>query len=210
MRILVLVLMCLAPLLAKAGGLPPEGEVRTHRGVDLVGTTYADRDSEDFFRVAGMAVDMVRSLPRAEWNRSGLIRRIIYNPPSKYRDIDDETAHFTGVYYPEPMNRWPAPMLMNRSARYASALELALAIVSAGILAEDHRKYVDMSGSAAGRESGEYRQLRLLMTKSASADVQLSADCRNLVAVYNALRILNPQSMELNQRVREINNRGCR
>lgn len=101
-------------------------------------------------------------------------------------------------------------MLMNRSARYASALELALAIVSAGILAEDHRKYVDMSGSAAGRESGEYRQLRLLMTKSASADVQLSADCRNLVAVYNALRILNPQSMELNQRVREINNRGCR
>ena len=210
MRLPVLLLICLFPIMAKAGGLPPEGETRTYKGVELVGTTYADRSSEDFFRIGRLAIDMVRSLPRAEWNRTGLIRKIIYNPPSKFRNIKDETAHFTGVYYPDPMKKWPAPMLMNRSAKYVSALDVALAIVSAGILADDHRRFVNLSGNATGRDSGEYRKLRLLMTKSAPNDVQLSADCRNLIATYNALKALSPQSMELNDRVREINNRGCR
>ena len=60
---------------------PPQGPTETYRGVKLIGTGYPKRKNTKFFRNAKIAIDMVRKLPKAEWNQSANIKTILYNPP---------------------------------------------------------------------------------------------------------------------------------
>jgi hypothetical protein len=59
------------------------------------------------------------------------------------------------------------------------------------------------------RMQREYELLRGLMTDSLHPDLTLKSDCRLLIASYRALKVINPQSTELNARVRVLNDRGC-
>jgi hypothetical protein len=86
MRLFLLLALLLLPPAGLAQDLPEPGETRTYKGVELVGTAFPDRKNDDFFRIGRIAIDLLGRLPRANWNQSGLIRRIIYNPPSKHRE----------------------------------------------------------------------------------------------------------------------------
>lgn len=202
--------------------IPPAGETQTYKGFTLIGTTYKDRSSRDFFRIARLAIDMVDDLPEADWNRTQVVRTIYYNPPSKYRAASPKD-NITATYVMTGLYDYPGPIVMYRSAKYASALNLALALVGAGIYAEDHRLFAELHDRITADRSGErpipatekervhqlYGLLHALITQQAPPDVMLKADCRVLISVYNAMKLIHPESLEFNARVRQMNDRGC-
>lgn len=202
--------------------IPAAGEQQTYKGFTFYGTTFKDRKSEDFFRIARLAVDMLGELPDADWNRSQVVRTIYYNPPSKFREPSDKD-NITATYVVLGLHEYPGPIVMYRSARYATALELALSLVGAGIYADDHRMFAAMHARLQAHQRGSkpipegerqeferlYRVLHALLSNTAPPDLVLKADCRVLIAVYNALRVLNPESLEFNLRIRQMNERGC-
>ena len=215
--------LCLVPAFAAADKLPPPGETREYKGVRLIGTAYPDRKSDEFFRMAQQAVDMIRTLPDADWNRTGLIGTIIYDPPSPHRELEGSSRHVSISYIIIDRMDWPGPVVVPKSTKYISALDMALALVAAGIASYDHKRFVSVTRRLeaidAGRETASaewlskarraHEILTMLLSNTAPKALQLRLDCRNYAAALKALKVLSPSSERVHAMTAELNERGC-
>lgn len=206
-----------------AQAFPPEGEIQTYKGVTLVGTTYPKRSSKDFFRLARRAIDMAESLPDTDWNHSHLIERIVYDPPSPHRQEKGVGRNIVAVYTVPADDSWPAPIIMYKSAKYASSLQLVLSLVGNGFHAHDHRRratlHDELSAVKNGRKSmpkaeynrklAEYKVLVRHQSGAMEPDEKIRRECNIQVAIYRTLEILHPDDRSIHARAKELTARNC-
>lgn len=200
-----------------------EGPTQNYKGITLVGTAYKDHSNRAFFEQIKFAIDMVEGLPEADWNQTKLIKRIVYDPPSKFRKKNDVYTNIVGVYLIGDWKEWPAPIVIYKDMKYASALDVALSIVGNAMQAERHQTLAinlktiqDIKGgktpnnktklAAAKKEAS--RILRIV-NKSAPPDELLADDCRFRIAIYEAHKELFPDKRKLDAMSRELNRHGC-
>lgn len=206
-----------------ANALPPEGEIQSYKGVTLVGTTYPKRNSKNFFRLARRAIDMVSTLPKEGWHHGSLITKIVYDPPSPHRKTKGHARNIVAVYTVDPEDSWPAPIIMYKSAKYASALQLALSLIANSFHADDHRKrarlYRELKAAKSGgkkmsqaeydRKLAAYKVLIDHQSGRMDPDEKIRKECNIKLGVYKALKILHPEDRSINARANQLTERNC-
>lgn len=219
---MVLAILIVLPL-SQASALPPAGEEQIYKGVTLIGTTDTNRSSKDFFRLAGRAIDMVRSLSKADRNHGDLIQTVIYDPPSPNRTTTGVNRNIVAVYTLPADDSWPAPIIMYKSAKYASSLELALSLVGNAFHAKTHKQRAalradmeasnsrkrKLSRSAYNAKLAEWKKLSERASGKMAPDEIIRDDCKIQLAIYNALRILHPEDRNINARAARLTERNC-
>lgn len=220
-----LFLVCSVPLsVADDSGYPPAGETIVYKGVTLVGTTYKFRNSEKFFSYMKTAIDMVETLPDVDWNHTGLIKKVVYDPPSKQRKSSAALPGRLGYYWAKDAAVFPAPVFYFGSVRMVAGIDLALMLVEQGRVAAKHERLLrnlkllqEMDTGVIPRDPEKLRAIakdnkelgHLFAAKP--GDPALEAEnCEGGNAIYRAHEIMFPDEQRLRSLREYLVSAGCR
>lgn len=180
---------------------PPAGETIVYKGVTLIGTTYEKRSSKKFFRYAKQAIDMVQSLPDEKWNKTELIKRIAYDPPSPQRKNNPDDPDLVTDYWVLDTDTYPATMFLIQNTRSMSGVNVALSMVKEGLRAHKHKLAYLMNRMAANDYSGyeseiapELGNIKEIIGRLKAGDdnVFMVDRCDEGWAMYKAMQHIEP------------------
>ena len=202
---------------------PPAGKTIVYKGVTLVGTTYKFRNSDKFFRYMKAGIDMVGKLPDADWNHTGLIKKVVYDPPSKERKSTAALPGRLAYYWTEDGKESPAPVYYFGSVRNTSGFLMALMMVEQGRVAFHHKQLLetqkllqDMDSGEVPFDSGKFREaaaenlrLKNLFQAEPGSTLLMADECMSAAAMYKAHEILYPDKEKLSAFRKLTRSTGC-
>ncbi|GAB6053326.1 hypothetical protein JCM17960_21460 [Magnetospira thiophila] len=107
-------------------------QIRTHKGVRLVGSVYDDINNKNFYKMASKALDMAEKLPKSVAPTVQAIHEIRYNPQSRHffkTGRIDATGGYFMKHVGGPDNRI---ITVRREARWVSPASWLLLFVHEG------------------------------------------------------------------------------
>jgi len=199
-------------------GYPNPGPIQYYKGRMLVGSSYPDAKNGGFFDTVKFAIDLTDSLPPQLRKDTDLIKVIISDPPSDFRQKNDSYTNTTGVYTLGPDLFQPAPLILYRDVKWVVPVEVAYSLVASGVLARRHHTMMDLQrkmGEIGDSTKPEFQELSAQF-KELAADVlktdQAIVDryrCKPLLAVFAAMKVWESDPTKRDAMARNLSSRKC-
>jgi len=180
--------------MAVEGRLPPIGDLLVYKGKVLIGAKYEgvsfspNSNNGRFFEAMVRTLDFVEKLPPTVKRYADQIREVVYDPPSTDRKVRDIYTNKLTVYTIGPDKDRPAPVIIYQSMVYTNPVDMAIALVTAGVYADRHRRRIDLRKQIRDyRESGKptkSNEIALLEKKLAELNAAKDRSDEKVVSMY--------------------------